>query len=321
MLPEALPSSPLLRGADLPPLPPAALPAVGSTLTLSVLAIEQLGVRVTTPQGLTLLLPGLAEAGLQPGDSLLLRVVATEPRLQLAPLSPGVTRVRAEPVTSPSAGPQASTATTLPPRWTLARPQADGLAAGWQGVLQQGMQQLAQPAAANVAWLLAGQRPEHDPLQQARRLAEQGWHLAYAWPGQVLQLGWESPSGEPAACDAVLLLQLRLAPWGECWVRVAGSSGGLLLQLGCTQASVLANWHKRLPQWRQALRQGGACPVELQLCHAPLRRTLAAGHALPAYAAFRLAAQLLLLLQQAAQEDIQAAQQPPSLPQGISRHD
>ncbi|WP_174873912.1 hypothetical protein [Vogesella oryzae] len=285
------------------------LPAVGSTLQLSVLSRDQLGVRVATEQGLTLLLPGQVAAGLPPGAQLLLRVVATEPRLQLMTL----------PAPEQAVAPQSVATRQLPAAaeqarlhgWHAEKPAADTLAAGWRGVLQAAA---STPAAEGTpllpAMLLAGVRPDNDPLALARRLAEQGWQLAHCWPGQTLRLAVaDDEQGETlAAAGGSLLLQLQLPFWGEVLLRVWPSSAGLLLQLQSASAAVVAQWQARLAHWQRRLLAAGFS-LQLQMRHAPfdkLRPALPGRRSVPAPAQFQLAAQMILLLQAAAEDELAA---------------
>ncbi|MFC3533470.1 hypothetical protein ACFOLG_14915 [Vogesella facilis] len=302
-----------LRSGHQAAAPALPLPAVGSTLQLSVLAREQLGVRVVTEHGLTLLLPGLVAAELQPGAQLLMRVLASQPRLQLQLLP--------SPAAAPSGPPLA--AAQLPaaaeqariPGWPASKPAAETLAAGWRGVLLAAVASPPPGSALLPAMLLAGARPEHDPLAQARSLAEQGWCLAHCWPGQTLRLalGEAAPKGGVVGSDE-LLLQLQLPYWGAVLLRLRPSAAGPLLQLHSESTTVLAQWQACLPRWRQAMLAAGQ-QLLLQLRHgrmAPMaaRPGPASRARLPALAQFQLAAQMILLLQAAAEEAQAADGQP-----------
>lgn len=305
---------PALRGEQPAAAPAVPLPAVGSTLQLSVLAREQLGLRVATEQGLTLLLPGLVAAELQPGAQLLMRVVATQPRLQLQ-LLPLYTPAHAAEV-APRQLPAAAEQARLQ-GWQQPKPAADTLAAGWRGLLLAALSQPpADDAAALPAMLLAGVRAEHDPLAAAGRLAEQGWCLAHCWAGQTLRLALAAAA--PAAGDGghELLLQLQLPYWGAVLLRLRSSSAGPLLQLYSESAAVLAQWQACLPRWRQALLAAGY-PLQLQLQPGrPALSVARAGHgqrgSVPALAQFQLAAHMILLLQAAAEEALAAGAPPVS---------
>ncbi|MEQ6292062.1 hypothetical protein ACFPAG_15765 [Vogesella sp. GCM10023246] len=293
--------------------PAQPLPAVGSTLQLSVLSREQLGVRVVTEQGLTLLLPGLVAAELQPGAQLLMRVVATQPRLQLL-LLPLYTPAHAAEV-APRQLPAAAEQARLQ-GWQLQKPAADTLAAGWRGLLLAAVAKpLPDGGATLPAMLLAGVRAEHDPQAQARRLAEQGWCLAHCWSGQTLRLALaeEEPAAGGDSGDE-LLLQLQLPYWGAVLLRLRSSSAGPLLQLHSESATVLAQWQACLPRWRQAMLAAGY-PLLLQLQLGRLEVAVArAGPgrrtSVPALAQFRLAAHMILLLQAAAEEALAAGAPP-----------
>ena len=295
------------------PAPP--LPAVGSTLQLSVLSREQLGVRVVTEQGLTLLLPGLVAAELQPGAQLLMRVVATQPRLQLQ-LLPLYTPAHAAEV-APRQLPAPAEQARLQ-GWQLQKPTADTLAAGWRGLLlAAAVDPLPDGVATSPAMWRAGVHVEPDPQAEARRLAEQGWCLAHCWPGQTLRLALADAA--PAAAGGSgdeLLLQLQLPYWGAVLLRLRSSSAGPLLQLLSESATVLAQWQACLPRWRQAMLAAGYhLQLQLQLGRldvvvarsGPGRRA-----SMPPVVQFQLAAHLILLLQAAAEEALAAGLPPAS---------
>jgi hypothetical protein len=231
----------LLPGAGERRLPP---PAAGETLLLTLANAAGDDVLVTTANGMELRLVGLSRmtAGLRPGDTLMMQVLATEPRLELGFREPATAS------TQNTAGTQAP---------FLASPTAQAASLTTSGapaalLTQHKSMQLDQAALRQIAWQLP------DPAALAstwRALAREHWTRA---PGHV------GPEVDAAKAGTAALFRDRSfmpqALGQERWVLPVYAWAGMQLMLRLVVAIDRA---RHRPPRRRGL------PLALQLAMAP----------------------------------------------------
>lgn len=261
---------------DRRPLPVPA-PTTGDSLLLTLANAVGDDLFVTMANGTELRLVGLnrTTAGLRPGDTLMMQVLATEPHLELAFRDP-----------STSSSPTASS----PPLTQHKAMQLD------QAVLRQIAWQLPDPAALASSWRALAQehwtRPPgyspadsngaragtaalfRDPMLMPNQGANERWLLpVYAWAGMQLMLrlvvAIDRARRKPARRGLPLALQLGLAPpaMGSIVLHVQSSGEDVELLVASEHRSSLLAIQQALPGIASSLSRAGLRLRRAQVTH------------------------------------------------------
>jgi hypothetical protein len=249
------------------------LPTPGETLLLTLADATGDDLLVTMANGTELRLVGLnrlAEA-LRPGDTLMMRVLATEPHLELGFRE------------SPDLNSSASNGNSSPPLTQYKAMQLD------QAVLKQIAWQLPDPAALATSWRSLAQehwtRPPgeqwalatgahwtragtaalfREPAFMANPTANERWLLpVYAWAGMQLMLrlvvAIDRARRKPARRGLPLALQLGLSPpsMGGIVLHIQSSDEDVEMVVACEQRPSLLAIQQALPSIGSALSRAG----------------------------------------------------------------
>lgn len=244
-----------------------ALPTPGETLLLTLADATGDDLLVTMANGTELRLVGLnrlAEA-LRPGDTLMMKVLATEPHLELGFRE------------SPDSSSSASSGNSAPPLTQYKAMQLD------QAVLKQIAWQLPDPAALATSWRSLAQehwtRPPsgdsqgpsagtaalfREPAFMANPTANERWLLpVYAWAGMQLMLrlvvAFDRARRKPARRGLPLALQLGLSPpsMGGIVLHIQSSDEDVEMVVACEQRPSLLAIQQALPSIASALSRAG----------------------------------------------------------------
>ncbi len=250
-------------------------PAVGEHIALRYGGRDEHGVTLRRDRGATLRLPpqGAWAQGLSVGDMVWMRVLATEPSLELEFVAPrpGVPGALASPDELPAM--RLDQAALRAYQWKLPPPAE--LAAAWRVILTsrhmdlglQGLALLERPPLA----LPGPHTAPGAPLPERGEPGHWSFHL-YAWGGMSVALRvaaaprWERRKPRPREeGSAGLEVALTLPQAGPITVQLLWVGGGLAMALIPRQAQVLPLLRELMPALAEALDRLGAPLVKVQL--------------------------------------------------------
>jgi hypothetical protein len=225
------------------------MPAAGQMLDVAIQQAAGDDLLVTLAQGMSLHLKGLGylAAQLKPGDTMAMRVLATEPHLTLA-------LVDALPAADPHAPSSAMELRAMQfdqlalGRMSMPAPNASTLAAGWR------MQVFAALQAHGV---LSEAAPGTQGLQIAA--AERWMFPAFAWTGMPVLLRLAEADEDDAGArkrrrrEAALWTEFELPGIGRLAVRVQLADDGISLLLAVEREAALPHVRSALPAIARAL--------------------------------------------------------------------
>lgn len=248
----------------------ARLPAAGRELRVAVQSGTDGRLDGLTEDGLALLLTGLSEAGVVPGDVLRMRVLQSGDRLELELLDiekPAVPAESKPPMSPTTQLPRAPDPTVLGQiGWQ--RPDASRLAAAWRvlvlgrlagaELLNEQAQGQHLPASLLQAVLPRGLEPWlSDNAAEAVAATETWWFAAHAWHGQPIRLGIEGDEEDTAGSwDVVdLLLEAELPGLGWLLLCLQPRFGGVLLTLTAETPEAVLRIRAQSARLARTLRQ------------------------------------------------------------------
>lgn len=255
---------------------PPPTPTKGDTLLLTLADAAGDDLLVTMANGTELRLVGLnrVSAGLRPGDTLLMQVLATEPQLELAlreaPTSS--TSSSASPLTQHKAM-QLDQAVLRQIAWQLPDPAA--LANSWRALAQEHWTRPPGYSGADANGARAGTAALYrDPMLMPTPGAQERWLLpVYAWAGMQLMLrlvvAIDRARRKPARRGLPLALQLGLAPpvLGSVVLHVQSSGDDVELLVASEHRSSLLAIQQALPGIASALSRAGLRLRRAQVTH------------------------------------------------------
>lgn len=253
------------------------LPAPGETLLLTLADTTGDDLLVTMANGTELRLVGLnrSAAGLRPGDTLLMQVMATEPHLELALRDPSTASSpssNAAPLTQHKAM-QLDQAVLRQIAWQLPDPAA--LANSWRALAQEHWTRPPSYASTDPNGARAGTAALfRDPMLMPNPSGQERWLLpVYAWAGMQLMLrlvvAIDRARRKPARRGLPLALQLGLAPpaMGSIVLHVQSSGDDMELLVASEQRSSLLAIQQALPSIASSLSRAGLRLRRAQVTH------------------------------------------------------
>lgn len=262
------------------------LPRPGESLLLTYNDSQGGDLLATTSNGLALRLAGLSrwQRELQPGDTLRVRVLASDPVLEL--------EVEGKPVSSAASdGEAADSGTSGMTRHAAMRldqavlrqmawqaPNAAALALSWRDLAQgrwsgrmPTSDATGEPSAALPTTML-GPAPFREPASTLPPPMTDRWLFpVYAWGGMQMMLGLvqreeESPRRRPGR-GGILVLRLELSPvaLGRIVLHAHWQPGGVELQIAVEQAESVQLVREALPAITAALARAGLKLARLRL--------------------------------------------------------
>lgn len=265
------------------PLPGRAYPHAprpGESLLLTYGEATDADQIATLSNGMTLRLTGLGrwQQDLRPGDALRVRVLATDPALELeiesGPIRTG-TQMAAEdegPATmNRHAAMRLDQAALRQMTWQAPNPAA--LAKSWHGLAldRWGTQLSMRPSGATVPTTMIGPPPFREPAGTAAPAMEPWLLPVYAWGGVQMMLGLiyggQRERKGRARRQQSPLLRLELAPpaLGPVVLHVHWLTGGIDLTISVQQPHAAELVQQALPRIAQSLAQAGVVLADLRL--------------------------------------------------------